>query len=65
MEEPSLLLLQSILVYLFGLQLTDTREATSRFWALSGTAFRIVVAVGVTSSVEAVLLTLIIARNSP
>lgn len=64
MEEPSLLLLQTILIYLYGLQLTDTRVAANRFWVMSGMAFRMVVAVGVTSFVNVALLTLIIAWNT-
>lgn len=64
MEEPSLLLLQALLVYLFAMQLTDTRVATNRFWVLSGMAFRMVVAVSVIFSTKAVLLTLITAGHS-
>lgn len=64
MEEPSLLLLQTILVYLYALQLTDTRAGTNRFWVLSGMAFRMVVAVSAISSVDAVFLTPITAGHS-
>jgi hypothetical protein len=52
MEEPSLLLLQTILIYLYALQLTDTRVAANRFWVMSGMAFRMVVAVRVTFSIN-------------
>jgi hypothetical protein len=64
MEEPSLLLLQTILIYLYGLQLMDTRVAANRFWVMSGMAFRMVVAVGVTFLVNAVLLSLAIAWDT-
>lgn len=64
MEEPSLLLLQTILVYLYGLQLTDTRVAANRVWVMSGMAFRMVVAVSVTFFINAALLILIIAWNT-
>ena len=59
MEEPSVLLLQTIIIYLYALQLTDTRISTNRFWVLSGMAFRMVVAVSVIFSMDAVFLTLI------
>ncbi len=64
MEEPSLLLLQTILIYLYALQLTDTRVSTNRFWVLSGMAFRMVVAVSAIFSMNAVFLTLIAAGHS-
>lgn len=64
MEEPSLLLLQSLLAYLYALQLTDTRVATNRFWVLSGMAFRMVVAVSVIFSMNAVFLTAVTAGHS-
>ena len=64
MEEPSLLLLQTILIYLYALQLTDTHASTNRFWVLSGMAFRMVVAVSAILSVNAALLTLITAGHS-
>lgn len=65
MEEPSLLLLQTILIYLYGLQLTDTRVTANRFWVMSGIAFRMVIAVRMESSINGVVLTLFIARYSP
>jgi hypothetical protein len=64
MEEPSLLLMQTLLIYLYALQLIDTRVATNRFWVLSGMAFRMVVAVSVIFSMNADLLTLVTAGNS-
>jgi hypothetical protein len=45
MEEPSLLSLQTMLIHLYALQLTDTRMAMNRFWVMSGMAFRMAVAV--------------------
>jgi hypothetical protein len=48
MEDTSLLSLQTMLVHLYALQLTDTRPAMSRFWVMSGMAFRMVFAVSVT-----------------
>lgn len=64
MEEPSLLLLQTLLIYLFALQLTDTRVASDRFWVLSGMAFRMVIAVSVVLSMNTDLLTPITAGYS-
>lgn len=64
MEEPSLLLLQSLLTYLYALQLTDTRVATNRFWVLSGMAFRMAIAVSVIFSMNTVLPTMITAGRS-